>query len=167
MKAKSKPNRRTSDDAPKGEFLTSEAARNTRSSNFEQLKTDPYSHEDIIEEIFGAVARGTDTARTRESAGLIICRLIRACDSKALQRTFSAIVRIKESAEANNSEEPHRNARSYKAYSGYIEAYGKEPTRAALKKFITSQPERYGKSFPDDRQGWKRLWDDSGLHGLK
>ena len=160
---------RTSADESSREFLTSKTAQNIRSTNYIELKRNPFGNSTLLEDTFGSIARGTDTVHTRESASLIICQLVKACDSETLKNVFADIVKIKESAGCIINEETHRNAVAYEAYHDYIEYTGKEPSKMDLKKFIVAKPEQYSCKFPDqdtDKRGWTRLWEDCGLSTL-
>jgi hypothetical protein len=124
--------------------------------------TDPFSDEKMPAKAFGYTLTVNDT-ESDESMGAMLCEFMRDMSADELQKVFDAIIRMKRKAEFL-----HRNSFAYYAYSNYIEAYGVEPTKHALKTYILEHPRKYKDApSPEDKSGWTRIWKAIGLETLK
>jgi hypothetical protein len=124
--------------------------------------TDPFSEEKMPAKAFGRTLVVSDHEEDYSTGGML-CEFMRDMSADELQKVFDAIIRMKRKAEFW-----HRNSFAYYAYSNYIEAYGMEPTKNALKEYIVDHPRKY-KDAPskDDCKAWTRLWKAVGLETLK
>jgi hypothetical protein len=124
--------------------------------------TDPLSEEKMPAKAFGYTLTVNDT-ESDEAMGAMLCEFMRDMSGDDLQKVFDSIMRMKRKAEYW-----HRNSFAYYAYSNYIEAYGMEPTKHALKTYILDHPRKYKDApSPEDKSGWTRLWKAVGLENLK
>jgi len=124
--------------------------------------TDPFSKEKMPAKAFGYTLTVNDPVEDK-SMGAMLCGFMRDMGADNLQNFFDAIIRMK-----RETEFLHKNAFAYYAYSNYIEAYGVNPTKNALKNFILDHPRKYKDApNPDEKSGWTRLWKSVGLEKLK
>jgi hypothetical protein len=133
-----------------------------RKTSLEYAITDPFEMEKMPAKAFGYTLLANDPDEDA-SMGAMLCGMMRDMSADSLQSLFDAIIRMK-----RNSDFLHRNSYAYYAYCKYLEAYGTEPTKYALKTYILEHPRQY-KDAPseDDKTGWTRLWKAVGLENLK
>ncbi len=134
----------------------------TRKGYLVNAITDPHSQEKMPAKAFGYSLVVNDHDED-ESMGAMLCEFMRDMSADDLQKVFDSIMRMK-----RNAEFWHRNSYAYDAYNKYIETYGREPSKNALKCFIIDHPREFRDApDPDEKSGWTRLWKAVGLEKLK
>ena len=127
------------------------------------LRADPHKDEPLAA-VLGGIIRGNEpTAWESELLGKLMAQALGKMTIEQAQSFFDRIMALKK-----NWPHGHRNAFAYYAYSKYIEATGKEPTKKELKKYIVAHRDIF-KDAPlkEDTAGWTRLWKNSGLFTLE
>jgi hypothetical protein len=100
--------------------------------------------------------------RERDFVGKLCAVAVEYFTPEQAQEFFAAIVDLKKGGTGG-----WRNAQALLAYDDFIMQHEKEPSRQLLKRFILQSPEKYGGDWPTETKGWKRIWEESGLFGLR
>ena len=105
----------------------------------------------------------SERQRDRDLVGRLCTVAVEFFTPDQAQEFFNTIVALKRGGVSGR-----RNAQALRAYDDFIMLHKKEPSRLLLKRFILKSPKEYGGDWPPatDTQGWKRLWNESGLYGL-
>jgi len=138
-------------------------AQVARQLNIDTLRADPLNDEPLAG-TFGHIIRGDEpTAFESELLGKLMAQALGKMTIEQAQGFFDRIMEMKKLWAHG-----HRNAYAYYAYSNYIEATGKEPSKSELKKYIIAHRDIFKDAPPpEDGKAWYRLWKDSGLDKLE
>ena len=138
-------------------------AQVARQAMIDKLRADPFNDEPLAC-VLGNVIRGDEpTAWESELFGKMMVHALGKMSTEQAQGFFDRIITLKK-----NWVHGHRNAFCYYAYSKYIEATGKEPTKSALKKYVIANRNIFKDAPPaEDGKAWTRAWRDSGLFTLE
>jgi hypothetical protein len=159
-KHKSAPlDRRAHEEIPEDEWMAATA----RQLQLDRLRIDQFNDDPQLAGILADAIAGKASEFSRKVAGEVLLGAVENLTADEAEVFFKRVVTLKR----NHEQLPHRNGFALFAYSRFIEETGKEPTKAKLRAFITARPEDY-KDQPaaEDKKGWTRLWEQSGLFDL-
>jgi hypothetical protein len=129
-----------------------------------KLRVDPRNRDNLAERLGTLITRNSDKA-WEDHAGGLFCSVLKDWSAEKAEKLFKRIIKLKEEAEMQGA----RSYQTLKAYYDFIDEVRRNPSKKALKDYISSRKEKYG-AFPsadaDEANQWTPIWKAAGLSKL-
>lgn len=136
-----------------------------RSIESAMVALDPMNnHPELCAKLVRVIAGDAGREEETTPEGQFLIDVVANKTADEAERIFAGIVEMKRERESGHR---HRNSWAYLAYAAFMDATGREPSKAELRKCIEAQRDTF-KDAPgaDDGKGWTRVWEDCGLSNL-
>lgn len=132
-----------------------------RQNSIDRLRVDPKGDEPLAP-VLASVLLDRSDSFDEKLVGKMFVTVLRNPDPAVAEQFFRRVMALK-----MNAAQPHRNSYAYYAYARFIEETDREPSKPELRAYIEARREEFKDApGPDDKQGWTRLWKESGLSNL-